>query len=62
LAYNKIDVIVNLDRAPNLTILDLHNNKLTALPDEIAELLKLKTLKISNNDLADLNPRLSLLP
>jgi hypothetical protein len=39
----------------------LHNNKLVLLPDEITELRKLKTLKVSNNDLSDLNPRLALL-
>ena len=31
------------------------------LPDSIIELTKLKTLKISNNDLSDINPRLGLL-
>ena len=62
MAFNKIDTIGNLERAPNLTILDLHNNKLVSLPDVISEAVKLKTLKVSNNDLADLNPRLALLP
>lgn len=62
LAYNGIDELGNLERAPGLTIIDVHNNKLTSLPDAISELTKLKTLKISNNDLADLNPRISLLP
>ena len=61
-AYNRIYDIENLDRAPNLTIIDVHNNKLTNLPDIISELKSLKTLKVSNNDLADLNPRLALLP
>ena len=31
------------------------------MPEEVCELKNLKTLKVSNNDLADLNPRLSLL-
>jgi Leucine-rich repeat (LRR) protein len=50
-----------LDRAPNITCIDLHNNKLNLLPDEVTDLRKLKTLKVSNNDLSDLNPRLALL-
>ena len=40
----------------------MHNNKLSSLPDVMSELKSLKTLKVSNNDLADLNPRLALLP
>ena len=62
LAYNRIDRIDGFERVPCLTCLDLHNNKLAELPDQIAHLKKLKTLKISNNDLSDLNPRLALLP
>ena len=62
LAYNRIDRMDNFHRVPNLTCLDLHNNKLVGLPDEIAHLKKLMTLKVSNNDLSDLNPRLALLP
>jgi len=62
LAYNRIDTLGNLSRAPNLTILDVHNNKLSLLPEDISELTKLKTLKVSNNDLSDLDPRISLLP
>ena len=61
LAYNRIDTLENLDRAPNITVIDLHNNKLVLLPDELVELKKLKTLKVSNNDLSDFNPRLALL-
>lgn len=61
LAYNRIDTLGNLDRCPNLTVFDIHNNKLVSLPDEVTYLSKLKTLTVSNNDLSDLNPRLALL-
>lgn len=45
-----------------MTVLDLHNNKLEEFPLSIIELKSLKTLKVSNNDLSDINPRISLLP
>lgn len=61
LAFNRIDKLQNIERAPNVSILDLHSNKLAELPEDICELRHLKTLKVSNNDLADLNPRLALL-
>ena len=38
----------------------MHNNRLEVLPPEVADLKKLKTLSISNNDLGTLDPRLSL--
>ena len=50
-----------MDRCPNLTVLDLHNNKISALPDSVCTLYQLKTLKISNNDLSDINPKISIL-
>jgi Leucine-rich repeat (LRR) protein len=28
LAFNRIDTLQNIDRASNITVLDLHNNKL----------------------------------
>ena len=62
LAYNFIERLANLDRAPNLSVLDLHNNKLEDFPDTVIELKNLKTLKISNNNLSDINPRIALLP
>lgn len=62
LSYNRIDFIGNLERAPNLTVVDLHSNKLSVFPEAISELRKLKTLQVSNNDLGDLDPRLALLP
>ena len=35
---------------------------MTQLPESLFQLYKLKTLQISNNDLNNLDPRLSLLP
>ena len=64
LAYNQIEKIENLQNAPNMTVLDLHNNKLKALPpaEILIELSQLKTLTISNNNLSDIDPHISLLP
>lgn len=50
------------ENAPNLSVIDLHNNKLKVLPEGILGLSNLKTLTISNNDLSDVNPRIALLP
>jgi Leucine-rich repeat (LRR) protein len=62
LDYNFLETLGNLERAPNVTVLDLHNNKLEEFPETIIDLKQLKTLKVSNNDLHDINPRISLLP
>jgi Leucine-rich repeat (LRR) protein len=62
LAYNFIEDIRNLENAPNMTVLDLHNNKLDEFPVSILDLKELKTLKVSNNNLGDINPKISLLP
>lgn len=62
LAYNFIEGLTTLDNAPNLTVLDLHNNKLRDFPLEIVDMKELRTLRISNNDLGDIHPRISLLP
>ena len=43
-------------------MLDLHNNKLPELPLSLFGLNHLKTLTLSNNDLSDINPRISLMP
>mmetsp|Transcript_580 Transcript_580/g.661 ORF Transcript_580/g.661 Transcript_580/m.661 type:complete len:101 (+) Transcript_580:851-1153(+) len=51
----------NLERAPNITVLDLHNNKMDHLPDSICTMYNLKTLKISNNNLSNINPKISLI-
>jgi Leucine-rich repeat (LRR) protein len=61
LSYNHIQSIDNLERCPNLTVLDLHNNKIAALPDTICSLYHLKTLTVSNNDLSDINPKIAIL-
>jgi Leucine-rich repeat (LRR) protein len=61
LSYNQLSDIQNLERAPQLTVLDLHNNKLDVLPESVCQLYNLKTLTISNNNLSDINPKLSLL-
>lgn len=61
LAFNQLQGIENVERAANLTVLDLHSNKLQALPDSVCQQYKLKTLKVSNNDLSDINPKIALL-
>ena len=35
LAFNQLSTLSNLERAPNLSVLDLHNNKLEALPESV---------------------------
>lgn len=62
LSFNHITVLMNLENAPNLSVLDLHNNKISDVPQSLLGLSALKTLTLSNNDLSDINPRLSLLP
>lgn len=61
LAFNFISAIGNLENCPNLTVLDLHNNRIQDLPQSVLFLNNLKTLNVSNNDLSDLSPQLSLL-
>ena len=53
--------MTNFENAPNLTVLDLHSNKLTDLPETILNMSRLKTLTLTNNELRDLNPRIALL-
>ena len=48
LGFNSLQSIQNLERCPNLTVLDLHNNKIQTLPDSVCTLYQLKTLKITN--------------
>ncbi|OQR98592.1 hypothetical protein ACHHYP_08392 [Achlya hypogyna] len=64
LGFNQLETLdeTSLVRAQHhLTVLDLRDNKLTAVPDAIAQLYRLKTLDLSNNDLSDLPPGLGYL-
>jgi Leucine-rich repeat (LRR) protein len=62
LAFNFLVSVDNLGNSANsLSVLDLHNNKIKDFPMSILDMTSLKTLKISNNDLSDIHPRLSLL-
>ena len=61
LSFNFLTNIDNLENAPNVSVIDLHNNKLKTLPTSLLKLYSLKTLNIGNNDLADINPRIGLL-
>ena len=42
-------------------MLDLHNNKLDKLPESVCHLYNIKTLTISNNNLSDIDPKISLI-
>lgn len=61
ISFNKISILENLERAPKLSVLDLHNNKIDFLPESILEMGNLKTLNLSNNNLSDLPPRLGMM-
>lgn len=61
LGYNQLVDVLNLSNACNLTVLDLHSNKLLDLPESILQMGNLKTLTLTNNELRDLDPRVSLL-
>jgi len=51
-------VVENLENAPNLTVLDLYNNKIKELPLCVYKMQELKTLGIANNDLNAIDPYL----
>lgn len=64
LGYNtlsSIDEASILRVKDSITVLDLRDNKLDALPANLACLYRLKTLDLSNNDLADIPPGLGYL-
>ena len=61
LAYNRLESIDNLENAPSLCVLDLHNNQLATLPESMLGLTNLKTLTLSNNNLNEINPRIALI-
>ena len=50
-----------LEKAPNLTVLDVDNNKLEKLPQTVLKMNRLKTLNIANNSINDLPPELALI-
>jgi Leucine-rich repeat (LRR) protein len=61
LGYNRLQNIEKLENCPNLTVLDLNNNKIENFPEEILNLQNLKTLNLMNNSINDLPPQVSLL-
>jgi Leucine-rich repeat (LRR) protein len=61
MGYNRLEKIQNLNSAPNLSVLDLNNNKIENFPEEILGLKELKTLNLMNNSLNDIPPRLCFL-
>ncbi len=52
----------NIENLPNVTTLDLRDNKIPLLPDEIINLQGLERLDVSNNDLSTLPFTLGTLP
>ena len=61
LAFNRLSSFKGIEKFPNLTVLDLKNNKLKGLDVGVINLKKLKTLDVSNNDLLDLPNELGFL-
>lgn len=60
-SYNQINRIEGIDKCPNLTNLDVNNNKIEQFPKEILSLQNLNTLNIQNNSINDLPPTLGLM-
>ena len=61
LGYNKIEAIDNLKNCPNLTVLDLNNNKLENFPEDVLILKNIITLNLMNNSINDIPPALCYL-
>ena len=58
---NRIEELSNLERAKNINVLDVKNNKLVTLPSSIFVLQSLKVLDLSCNDIQSLPPELGLM-
>jgi Leucine-rich repeat (LRR) protein len=61
LSYNFITGVENLESCPSLSVVDLHNNQLSELPECLLCLYQMKTLTISNNNLNNINPKIALI-
>jgi len=61
LGYNKIENIENLRNCPNLTVLDVNNNKLENFPEDVLNLKNIITLNLMNNSINDIPPSLCYL-
>lgn len=60
LSFNRLREFKDFDRAPNLTVLILNDNKIEKISGEIMTLRRIKTLDVSNNNLSDLPSELGL--
>jgi Leucine-rich repeat (LRR) protein len=63
LGYNKLQQLGDLAAMlpPDLTLLDVRDNKIREIPASIAKLTALERLELSNNDISNLPPELGLL-
>lgn len=52
----------DVDNIPNVTTLDLRDNKIASIPDEIVNLQSLERLDLTNNDLSTLPYTIGTLP
>ncbi|GIY59447.1 leucine-rich repeat-containing protein 40 [Caerostris darwini] len=62
--FNRIEILSTefLETIPNVTLLDVRDNKITEIPDTICSLQSLERLDISNNGLSSLPYTLGTLP